>query len=132
MGLIIGLVFVGVFAAIALPLIATSVGPSKQAKDVQTRLASALATEMPAALDIIVNLRKHDQISSIPWLNKKLLQFELFHRLSGGGGGGDGEIENQRGRLEDHRLHRELAHVRLIQSFGHVGHIPYAPSMRPC
>jgi len=77
MGLIIGLVFVGVFAAIALPLIATSVGPSKQAKDVQTRLASALATEMPAALDIIVNLRKHDQISSIPWLNKKLLQFEL-------------------------------------------------------
>jgi hypothetical protein len=44
MGLIIGLVFVGVCAAIALPLIATSVGPSKQAKDVQTRLASALAT----------------------------------------------------------------------------------------
>ena len=77
MGLIIGLVFVGVFSAIALPLIATSVGPSKQAKDVQTRLASALATETPAALDIVVNLRKHDQISSIPWLNKKLLQFEL-------------------------------------------------------
>ena len=62
---------------IALPLIATSVGPSKQAKDVQTRLDSALATEAPRALDTIVNLRKDDQVSSIPWLNKKLLQFEL-------------------------------------------------------
>ena len=74
---IIVLVFLGVFAAIAMPWIASSVGPSKQAKEVQTRLESALATEAPAHTDVIVNLRKQDQISSIPWLNKKLLQFEL-------------------------------------------------------
>ena len=43
----------------------------------QTRLESALATEAPEQHDLIVNLRKDDQISSIPWLNKKLLQFEL-------------------------------------------------------
>ncbi len=77
MGLIIGLVFVGVFAAVAMPWIAASAGPSKQAKEVQTRLASALATETPEPHDLILNLRKDDQLSSIPWLNRKLLQFEL-------------------------------------------------------
>jgi tight adherence protein B len=75
--LIISLVFIGVFAVIALPLIATSVGPAKKAKEVQSRLASALATEAPEQHDLIVNLRKDQQVSSIPWLNKKLLQFEL-------------------------------------------------------
>ena len=77
MGLIIILVFIGVFAAIALPWVAASSGPGKQAKEVQSRLASALATEAPEHHDMIVNLRKDQQISSIPWLNKKLLQFEL-------------------------------------------------------
>ena len=77
MGLIIGLVFIGVFAVIALPWIAHSVGPSKQAKEVQTRLESALATEAPEPRELIMNLRKDEQVSSIPWLNKKLLEFEL-------------------------------------------------------
>jgi len=77
MGLIIGLVFVGVFAIVALPWIASSVGPSKKAKEVQNRLESALATEIPQEREMVVNLRKDEQLSSIPWLNKKLLQFEL-------------------------------------------------------
>jgi tight adherence protein B len=77
MGLIIGLVFVGVFAVIALPWIASSVGPSQKAKEVQTRLASALAAEAPEQRDLAVNLRKEDQLSSIPWLNRRLLKFEL-------------------------------------------------------
>lgn len=76
MGLIIGLVFLGAFAAIALPLIAAS-GPSKKSKDVQSRLETALATETPEVQNLVVDLRKGDQLSSIPWLNKKLLQFEL-------------------------------------------------------
>ena len=76
MALIVGLVFLGVFAVIALPLIASS-GPSKQAKDVQTRLESALATETPEVRDLVVDLRKDEQMSSIPWLNKHLLQFEV-------------------------------------------------------
>jgi tight adherence protein B len=76
-GLIIGLVFVGVFTAIALPLIASSLGPSKGAREVQTRLESALATEAPDLRNEILNLRKQEQFSSIPWLNKKLLNFEL-------------------------------------------------------
>jgi tight adherence protein B len=77
MGIVIGLIFVGLFVAIAMPLIVLSNSPSKQAKSVQSRLASAIATEMPETVDIVVNLRKHEQISSIPWLNNKLLQFEV-------------------------------------------------------
>ncbi|MGC1463351.1 MAG: type II secretion system F family protein [Terracidiphilus sp.] len=75
--LIIILAFIGVFAVVAIPWIASAVGPGQKAKEVQTRLASALATEAPEQHDVIVNLRKNDQISSIPWLNKRLLQFEL-------------------------------------------------------
>jgi tight adherence protein B len=76
-GLIFVLVFVGVFAVIALPLLASSLGPSKGAREVQTRLESALATEAPETREEIVDLRKQEQFSSIPWLNKKLLNFEL-------------------------------------------------------
>ena len=75
--LIFALAFIGVFALIAIPLIATAVGPAKKAKEVQSRLASALATEAPEQLDLVLSLRKNDQISSIPWLNQKLLHFEL-------------------------------------------------------
>ena len=77
MGLIIGLVFLGVFAVIAIPLIATSFGPSKNSKEVRARLESALATETREVLELVTDLRKDEQMSSIPWLNKKLLQFEL-------------------------------------------------------
>jgi len=75
--LIIILVFIGVFAVVAMPWIASAVGPANKAKEVQSRLASALATEAQEQHDVILNLRKNDQFSSIPWLNKKLLQFEL-------------------------------------------------------
>lgn len=76
LGLTVGLIFIGVFAAIALPLLATG-GSAKKGKDVQARLESALATESPEVQNLVVDLRKVDQMSSIPWLNKKLGQFEL-------------------------------------------------------
>ena len=47
MGLIIGLVFLGVFAVIALLLIAGASGASQQAKQVHGHAGSALATETP-------------------------------------------------------------------------------------
>jgi tight adherence protein B len=74
---IIILVFIGVFAVVAMPWITHAVGPGKKAKEVQDRLTSALATEAPEQRDLIVDLRKDTQISSIPWLNKKLVNFEL-------------------------------------------------------
>jgi len=83
MGLIAILVFVGVFAAIALPLVALNLGPSQQSRQAMVSLDSALATESPVQREQIVNLRKESQMSSIPWLNRKLLQFELAPHLHG-------------------------------------------------
>ncbi len=74
--LTIGLIFLGVFALVVLALMAFS-GPSNNAKNVQLRLDSALATETPEVQNLVVNLRKNEQVSSIPWLNKKLVRLEL-------------------------------------------------------
>ncbi len=75
-GLLFVLIFLGVFAMIALPLIALG-GSAKQAKNVQLRLDSALATETPEVQNLVVDLRKDEQVSSIPWLNKRLMRLEL-------------------------------------------------------
>ena len=69
------LIFVGVFTIIAVPIIA--VGSSRKSKQVLATLDSALATETPSTREQIVNLRKDASLSSIPWLNRKLLQFQL-------------------------------------------------------
>ena len=81
MGLIIGLVFLGVFGVVALVMIAIGGQASQQAKQVHETLDSALATDSVAERSQVVNLRKNDEFSSIPWLNQKLLQFELTPRL---------------------------------------------------
>jgi len=76
MGLVIGLVFLGAFAVIALLLIALS-DNSNKTKIVQSRLDSALATETLEVQNLVVDLRKDEQISSIPWLNQNLARLEL-------------------------------------------------------
>jgi tight adherence protein B len=81
MGIIIGLVFLGVFAVVALLLAATGTGASQQAKQVHATLDSALATDRLEEGEQITNFRKSDRLSAIPWLNRKLLQFELAPRL---------------------------------------------------
>jgi tight adherence protein B len=75
MGLIIGLVFVGVFTLIALPLAA--MGPSNSAKQALATLDSAIKVDRRELLPQKLNVRKNELLSSIPWLNKRLLQFEL-------------------------------------------------------
>jgi tight adherence protein B len=69
------LIFVGVFTVIAVPVIA--IGSTRKTKQVLATLDSALATESPSAREQIVNLRKDSSLSSIPWLNAKLLRFQL-------------------------------------------------------
>jgi tight adherence protein B len=77
MGLIVVVVFLGVFSVVTLVAVATGSGASQRAKQALASLDSALATESPAAREQIVNLRKDELLSAIPWLNKKLLQFQL-------------------------------------------------------
>jgi tight adherence protein B len=81
MQLVFVLVFVGVFTIIAVPVIA--VGSSRKTKQVLATLDSALATESPSTREQIVNLRKDSALSSIPWLNNRLLRFQLAPYLHG-------------------------------------------------
>jgi tight adherence protein B len=73
--LIISLVFVGVFTLIALPL--ASMGPSSSAKQALATLDSAIKVDRRDLLPQKLNVRKNEILSSIPWLNEKLLKFEL-------------------------------------------------------
>ena len=71
----------GVFAVVALLLIASGSGAAQQAKQVQATLDSALATESQEMRDQIVNLRKNEQLSAIPWINNRLSKLELGPQL---------------------------------------------------
>jgi len=77
MGLIMVLVFVGVFALIALPLIAAGLGPSRRAKQLANTLNKVVAVDVAQFHEELVDLHKDRTVSSIPWLNRKLMQFEL-------------------------------------------------------
>jgi tight adherence protein B len=81
MGTIVLLIFVGVFAVAALLLYASGSGASEKAKQVQATLESALATESQEMRDQIVNLRKNEQFSAIPWINTRLSKLELGPQL---------------------------------------------------
>ena len=81
MGSIVILVFLGVFAVTALLMVATGNNASQQAKKVLATLDSALATESQETRDQIVNLRKTELLSAIPWINRKLMSFDLAPRL---------------------------------------------------
>jgi tight adherence protein B len=82
MGLIIVLVFVGVFALISLVLIASGSGAAQQSKQVLASLDSALATDGMESREQILSLRKSEALSAIPWLNQKLVKLELAPMLS--------------------------------------------------
>jgi tight adherence protein B len=79
--LIIAIVFLGAFGVTALVVSALTAGASQHSKQVHATLDSALAAESPETNDLLVNLRKSDSLSSIPWLNQQLHQFELAPRL---------------------------------------------------
>jgi len=81
MGTIVILSFLGVFAVTALLLVAGGSNASQQAKKVLATLDSALATESQETRDQIVNLRKTELLSAIPWINRKLMTFDLAPRL---------------------------------------------------
>jgi len=76
LGVIVALVFVGVFVLIALPWMAAS--PSNSSKQALAALDAALKAEPTLAMgQQNLNLRKDEQMSSIPWLNEKLLNLKI-------------------------------------------------------
>src|ERR1700685_436211 len=81
MAMIVLVVFIGVFSVAGLVLYAAGSGASQRAKQVQATLDSALATESQEMRDQIVNLRKNEQLSAIPWINNRLTKLEIGPKL---------------------------------------------------
>ncbi|MGB6975582.1 MAG: type II secretion system F family protein [Terracidiphilus sp.] len=84
MTLIVILVFLGIFVVIALLIAASGVGATKQDKQMLARLDSALATAGQGnaeVADLLVDVRKDDLLSSIPWIDRVLRRAEVTPRL---------------------------------------------------
>jgi tight adherence protein B len=79
--LVLVLVFVGVFGVMALLLVASGSGATQRTKQTLIALESALAVEPSRSSDPIVDVRKNELLSAIPWINCWLLKFEIAPRL---------------------------------------------------
>lgn len=81
--LIVIFVFLGVFAVVALVAAASGAGASKQDKQMLARLDSALATNRTKSdmADLLVDVRKNELLSTIPWIDRLLRRIELTPRL---------------------------------------------------
>jgi tight adherence protein B len=75
------LVFIGVFAVLTLVLVAAGAGASEKAKQTLAALQSALAVDQSRAGDPMVDIRKSELLSAIPWINRWLLKLEIAPRL---------------------------------------------------
>lgn len=79
--LVIVLVFLGVFAVVALLLTATGTGASQQTKRTLTVLDAALSADPKKSSDPVVDVRKEELLSAVPFLNRFLLKMEMAPRL---------------------------------------------------
>jgi tight adherence protein B len=78
---IIVAVFLGVFLIVVLVAAASGSGATDQTRAIMTRLESAIAVGKPEMADLIVDVRRHDVVSSIPWLDRALTKMELAPRI---------------------------------------------------
>lgn len=81
MGIIVVLVFLGVFGVVVLIAAASGSGATEQTRAIMTRLESAIAVGKPEMADLIVDVRKSELMSSIPWLDRYLSKLELAPRI---------------------------------------------------
>lgn len=79
--LILVLVFVSVFVVFTMVLTASGTGASQQAKQVIAHLDAALASGRSDSRDQVVDIRRDELLSAIPWINRWLLKIELAPRL---------------------------------------------------
>ena len=76
MALIAALVFIGVFTLIAVPLVGSALSNSRSRQALAT-LDSAIRAESQEIRQQNLNLRKDENLSSIPWLNQRLKKLEV-------------------------------------------------------
>jgi len=78
--LISAAVFAGVFLVVALLLTAMGAGASQQMKQTLERLDAVLLSTTKAG-DEVLDIRRQELLSTIPWLNRLLQRIDLFPRL---------------------------------------------------
>ncbi len=83
MGWIVIVVFIAVFAVVALLFAASGTGSTNKDREMLARLDSALATGKSKGdmSDRLVDVRKSELLSTIPWIDKILRRVELTPRL---------------------------------------------------
>src|SRR3984885_406401 len=79
--LFLAVVFLGIFAVVALLMIASGTGASQRTKQTLTLLRSTLAVGTRELHDQIIDIRKQELLSAVPWINRLLLKVELAPRL---------------------------------------------------
>jgi tight adherence protein B len=75
------IVFLGVFGVVVLIAAAGGSSATEQTRAIMTRLESAIAVGKPEMADLIVDVRKTEMMSSIPWLDRYLSKLELAPRI---------------------------------------------------
>jgi tight adherence protein B len=83
MALIVILTFIGVFAVVAVPLVFAD-GNSAKSRQAVAVLESVIKAELPsaaAASNQVLDFRKKEEFSSIPWLNSRLLNLKVAPEL---------------------------------------------------
>ncbi len=75
------IVFLAVFLVAALLIAATGTGASEREKQTLARLHAVLATTTGAIKDELVDIRKQELLSTIPFLNRLLLRLEATPKL---------------------------------------------------
>jgi tight adherence protein B len=78
--LVAGVVFVGVFAVIALLLFAGGLA-STDTKQTLAHLQSAIFSNATVSRETSVDIRKDEHLSNIPWMNRWLQRMEIAPRL---------------------------------------------------
>jgi tight adherence protein B len=78
---LVAFVFLSVFVVLALLMFAGGSGASQRAKQTLSNLESALAAITSESRDSIVDLRKNELLSAVPWLNRRLQNIELAPHL---------------------------------------------------
>ena len=81
MFLIFVLIFVAVFTIAALLLLGTGAAGSKEAKRSIERLNALLATSTAEVQDELVDIRKAELFSAVPWINALLIRLDIAPRL---------------------------------------------------
>jgi tight adherence protein B len=78
---ILVVVFLGVFVVLSLLLLASGAGATQRMKQTRANLDSAVASATRSSYDQVIDIRKNELFSVVPWINSWLQNLSLATRL---------------------------------------------------